>query len=164
MPGWEARWTVIEHIRDHVLPAALSLLPDRMDSPEADAMLLAIGLQESRFTHRRQVRGPARGFWQFEVGGVSGVLRHTASAEHLRNACAALHYAPAVADVHGALADNDTLACVVARLLLWTLPSPLPRDAEGAWEQYIDAWRPGKPHRGTWDAFYAQAWATLTGD
>ena len=28
-------------------------------------MLLAIGLQESRFVHRRQIGGPACGFWQF---------------------------------------------------------------------------------------------------
>lgn len=48
-----------------------------MDSTEARVMLLAIGLQESRFINRFQIvqgkpgaKGPARGFWQFEQGAV----------------------------------------------------------------------------------------------
>lgn len=52
---------------------ALSLLPERMRSKEAVVMLLAIGLQESRFVHTYQLvqgkpgaKGPARGWWQFE--------------------------------------------------------------------------------------------------
>lgn len=56
-------------------------------------MLLAIGLQESRFTFRDQVVpgkapgqvGPATGFWQFErAGGVAGVMQHPRSAEIAR--------------------------------------------------------------------------------
>ena len=53
-----------QYIRDVVIPAALHMLPGHMDSPEARAMLLAIGLQESKLTYRRQVGGPAHGFWQ----------------------------------------------------------------------------------------------------
>lgn len=146
---------MIEHVRDHVIPAAMSLLPANMDTPPARVMLLAIGLQESRFIHRKQVRGPARGFWQFETGGVSGVARHHASKDHLRGVCDALRYD--AEGVYGTIADNDTLACAVARLLLWTHPEPLPVNAQSAWEYYIDLWRPGKPHRGTWDGFYAEA-------
>src|SRR5690606_35531315 len=57
---------------------AYALLPSRMDSDRATVMLLAIGLQESRFEHRRQIKGPARGFWQFERGGgVRGVMTHS---------------------------------------------------------------------------------------
>ena len=55
----------------------LALLPKQMSSPAAIAMLLTIGLQESKFIYRRQVGGPARGFYQFEqMGGVAGVLHH----------------------------------------------------------------------------------------
>jgi hypothetical protein len=44
---------------------AAKLLPF-MDSPKARVLSAAIGHQESRFIHRRQINGPARGFWQFE--------------------------------------------------------------------------------------------------
>ena len=43
--------------RPGAITEALSLLPDRMASDEAIVMLLAIGLQESRFQHRRQLVG-----------------------------------------------------------------------------------------------------------
>lgn len=162
---------MIDLIRDHTIPLAMSLLPERMDSPEARRMVLAIGLQESRFKHRIQItkatkvtlgliRGPARGFWQFErAGGVRGVLRHPASRYVASGACQTLAYPPEEHRVWGALADNDVLACIFARLLLFTLPQPLPEigDVEGAWTQYIQAWRPGKPHRGSWNACYEQA-------
>src|SRR5690606_38643231 len=69
---------------------AYALLPSRMDSDRATVMLLAIGLQESRFEHRRQIKGPARGFWQFERGrGVRGVLTHPATAALAREVCVA---------------------------------------------------------------------------
>lgn len=40
-------------------------------------MLLTISLQESRFIHRRHIKGPAPSFWQAERGSgmVHGVLR-----------------------------------------------------------------------------------------
>ena len=70
---------------------ALGMLPAKMDTDAARVMLLAIGLQESRFEHRRQMgNGPARGFWQFEKGGgVKGCVQHPSSAHHLRQLCAA---------------------------------------------------------------------------
>ena len=68
-----------------VYAETMQLLPAKMDSPQARAMLKAIALQESRFEHRKQIGGPARGFWQFEQGGgVRGVLNHPYSREHIR--------------------------------------------------------------------------------
>ena len=145
-----------------VIFPGLALLPRRMYSPEAIAMLLAIGLQESRFTHRRQIGGPARGFYQFERGGgVAGVLRHYQTREVINNILDRLQYARDTDTSYAAIEHNDALATVYARLLLWTLPGPLPGpdDAAKAWEQYLEAWRPGKPHRQTWGDFYRQAWA-----
>ncbi len=62
-----------------------------------------------------------------------------------------------------AIEHNDILAAAFSRLLLWTLPGPLPlRGAPTAgWIAYTSAWRPGKPHRETWDVFYAQAWQLI---
>lgn len=151
---------------------ALTLLPARMDSPEAEAMVLAIALQESRLRHRRQVAGPARGYPQFElgfdrggrvVGGVAGVLAHEATRAHAQALCAALDITFAAHPVYDAMAYQDVLAAGMARLLLWTLPVPLPRrpQVDTAWAQYRAAWRPGKPHPHTWADQWAEAWQVL---
>ena len=148
----------------HALTPALRLLPPNMDSTAACAMVIAICLQESRLRHRRQTNGPARGYAQFEQGGgVRGVLTHPASKPHIRAVLSDLDY-PEGADAevcYAAIEHNDILAAAFARLLLWTLPDKLPeRDApETGWQQYIRAWRPGKPHRATWDGFFHAAWA-----
>jgi hypothetical protein len=157
---------MIDHTLRFTVPAAYTLLPARMASPAATAMLLAIGLQESRFLRRRQVQGPARGFWQFERGGIAGVLKHPATVDYIRHALVQLRYEQEATNpslCHVIVEDNDTLACVFARLLLWTVPADLPtRDAPDlAWSQYLAAWRPGKPHCGSWDALYAEAWSRV---
>lgn len=141
-----------------IIDPALSLLPDRMDSPEARALLIAIGMQESRFTHRFQVRGPARGFWQFERIGVRGVVEHRVTAGYVRQVCEALRYPVVTDDLYIAIAHNDLLAACFARLLLWQHPAPLPSldDTEGAWAYYLRQWRPGEPRRETWSKFYEQ--------
>lgn len=163
---------MIEHVVRHTIPAALSLLPTEMDTPAARAMLVAIGLQESKFLFRRQKDyGPARSFWQFEKGGVRGVLRHPSTRGHVIALLRALRYdhlvAPAtgqVANIHVALEHNDVLACAFARLNLWWLPTALPAREQSnvAWSQYLEAWRPGKPHVATWESFYSEAWERIT--
>lgn len=148
---------------------ALALLPAGMDTPAARVMLLAIGLQESRFVHRRQIGGPARGFWQFEKGsrasrgGVWGVYLHPASKDHLAALCRARSVACSPDSVYTALEYDDVLAAGVARLLLWTDPKALPAigDADAGWALYLRTWRPGKPHSKTWPALYAQAMAAV---
>lgn len=149
---------------------ALALLTPRMDSPEARVMLLAIGLQESRFTHRCQVlahggRGPARGYWQFERGGgVKGVVKHAATRHWLSGLCTARNCAFEVRAIWTRIETDDILAAGLARLLLWSDPHPLPQvdDVEGAWDLYANrCWLPGKPHRETWDRFHALACAEV---
>lgn len=153
----------------HTIPAAYHVLPERMASPEATAMLLVIGLQESKFAHRRQVRGPARGLWQFERGGgVAGVLTHRNTAHTIRNVLEALRYPADMDDYkcHTAIEHNDVLACCFARLLLWTLPDALPGrlEVERGWSQYLRSWRPGRPHMETWAGNYSLAWALVSPD
>lgn len=151
-----------DYVATFVYPAAMSLLPAEMWAREAFAMLTAIGLQESRFRFRRQYpNGPARGFWQFEMGGVEGVLEHPASRTHAAHVCEALGYAGADARaIHLAIEHNDVLACCFARLLLWTDPRPLPDMVKpnDGWLQYLATWRPGKPHASTWPSHFAMAW------
>lgn len=145
------------------LVPALSLLPPAMDTPAARAFILAICLQESGLTARRQRDGPARGLAQFEKAGVNGVLTHAASSTHAKAICAALSIQATTTSVHAALQYADVLTAVFARLLLWTLPQALParEDSSGAWSQYLSAWRPGKPHRETWATHYAHGWAVV---
>lgn len=156
---------MIFHVAQRILPAAYSLLPPEMGSRRAAGLLLAIGLQESRFRHRRQIDGPARSFWQFEMAGVGGVLSHAASREHALAALKTLCYRDvSTVDVYRAIEHNDVLACVFARLLLWTLPETLPdeHDYEEGWRQYLRAWRPGKPHVETWLGSYGVGWSLVT--
>lgn len=152
-----------ENLIQNAIAPALRLLPAKMDSDAAIAMLVGIALQESRLAHRRQVNGPARGYWQFEQGGgVRGALTHPASRLHIRSVLAALDYdiTADAADCYLAIEHNDILAACFARLLLWTLPDKLPaQTAPGSgWSQYIAAWHPGKPRRASWDGYFADAW------
>lgn len=155
-----------EVIKTAIEPA-FSLLPERMRSNEAKVMLLAIGLQESRFVHTYQIvqgkpgaKGPARGWWQFErMGGVHGVLNHATSKVHALTVCRARGVEPNARDVWEQLEHDQVLAAAFARLLLWTDPRSLPKlgDEQGAWDLYMRVWRPGKPHLRTWAACYADA-------
>lgn len=138
-----------------VIVPALERLPESMRTPRAQVLLLAIALQESGLAARRQVNGPARGLWQFEVGGVQGVLTHRASAPFAPRATAEV--------LQASLETDDQLACRVARLLLYTLPTALPPlgQAELGWAQYTAAWRPGKPRAITWARNYRAALETV---
>ena len=156
------------NVPKHVVQAvheALRLLPPAMDSKEARVMLYAIGLQESRFTHRAQVidgggKGPARGYWQFERGGgVTGVLRHPASRFWANSVCNARNVPAQPLNVWLKLETDDVLAAALARLLLFTDPARLPAVGEQAdsWSYYMRNWRPGKPHPRTWPECYGAA-------
>lgn len=143
-----------------IYKATAAMLPPKLDTQAAWAMLFAISQQESRLDERRQIGGPARSFWQFELGGIRGVLNHQASQPLIRTVLDRLDYNYDPQTSYTAIEHNDVLAFAYARCLLWTLPGALPtaQQPDQGWAQYIDAWRPGKPHRATWDAFYRKAW------
>lgn len=148
-----------------ILPALneLATLGIRSSVPAA-RFLLAIALQESGLQHRRQVvaggaeNGPASSFWQFEQGGgCKGVLSHRSSAAHMKSICETFNVQPMPAALWEAMRYQDIVAAAAARLLVYTLPSELPKTAEEGWAQYIAAWRPGKPHESTWSGHWATA-------
>ena len=163
----------LHQITSAAINPALALLPGKMDSREARVLLLAIGLQESRFEHRFQVvqgrpgaKGPARGYWQFELGtaaskgGVWGVFLHPATNGLLKAVATARGILASPTNIWQAIESDDVLAAAVARLLIYTDPLQLPAlgDAAGAWQLYARrCWRPGKPHPETWPGYYAQA-------
>lgn len=133
----------------------------------ARVLLMAIAGQESAWAARLQVPvAYARSFWQFERGGgVAGVLSHPASSGRIKSVCAWLFIPCSVDVVYDAMAWNDVLAASMARLLLFTDPRALPAvgEIDAAWDYYIRCWRPGAPHRSTWDARYATALAAVRG-
>lgn len=149
------------------------LLPSRFDTVAARHQLISISGQEADLRHRWQVvdanrpnvRGPARGLWQFELGtersrgGVWGVYLHPASRPWLEHACGVAGVAFNPRAVWLALEANDGLACAVARALLLTDPRPLPGpgQVQAAWDCYNRNWRPGKPHPDDWPDNYARA-------
>lgn len=148
-----------EIIQDAYLPA-IDLI-GVSDTPQARVMMLAIGLQESRFLYRRQIgNGPATGFWQFERGGgVKGVLNHQASKYKAHDLCKARGVDPVSQNVWAQLETDDVLAAGFARLLLLTDPRALPaiNQTQAAWDCYLRNWRPGKPHPQTWQTCHNQA-------
>lgn len=163
----------LEEVQRKILDPALSFLPREMDSKKARVLLLAIGLQESEFIHRYQkvqgkplAKGPARSFWQFEVGtaisrgGVTGVMLHLTSRYWLQQLCES-HKVPFQAKaIWQAIETNDLLAAGLARLLIFTDAKKLPEigDKAGAWELYAKrCWRPGKPHPESWDSNHGKA-------
>lgn len=160
----------LSEIRERAIAPALAMLPARMNSPQAEIMLLAIGLQESGLIHRHQIGGPAHGLLQFERGGgVRGVMTHPASKDHAARICVERGVEPTVVAAFDAIEFDDVLAMAFGRLLLWTDPHPLPaeHDVDGAFELYLRTWRPGAHSRGTpaqrqdlrskWGRHYARA-------
>lgn len=165
-------------IPNHVTQAvqkALYSLPAQMASEPARVMLYAIGLQESRFLHRRQMiekggrlvpEGPAKGYWQFERGGgCKGVITHKASRYWMHHICEMRHIQFDSMSLWNALENDDVTAAAAARLLLFTDPFKLPAigDEDGAWDLYVRVWRPGKPHRQTWSNLYGTAVSQVIG-
>jgi hypothetical protein len=148
------------HFLAFAINPALWLLPPKMTSDNARAMVLAVCWQESRLAVRRQQpTGPARSYAQFELVGVAGVIAHRASRAHAAHVCGLLDIEPDVATIYRAIEFNDVLCAAFARLLLWTLPDALPSrlQVERGWSQYLRAWRPGKPHAASWPESFAVA-------
>lgn len=130
-------------------------------------MIIAIGLQESGFLHRRQQpTGPARSFFQFELIGIVGLCQHHRSTIFLRDLCERMSLEFNPETIHEAIEHNDVLAIACARRLLAQSPQSLPgRDEpERAWQEYLKLWRPGQPRPAKWGAYWQQAWEIVEGN
>lgn len=153
----------------NALRPALALLPPVMTSDRAEALILAICLQESRLRHRRQIvsgstNSPARGYAQFERdGSVKGVMTHPKTQAYAEAICATLDVPWERQTIWTALEYHDILACAFARLNLWWDPRALPVQSDPAtgWQIYLHTWRPGKPHPETWVWCWGLAWEAV---
>lgn len=134
-------------------------------SAGGERFMLAIAMQESgaNLTARFQgspaeVAGPAKGWWQFELAGVTGVLNHNATAAHTARFAERCHVVLNAPAIYRAIEGHDVLAAGIARLLIWTDPQALPADEGKGWERYLWLWRPGKP----WVDMWPRNWAVAT--
>lgn len=150
-------------------------------SASARVLVMAIAGQEGRWKHRRQVgigqynpqQVGARSCWQGEkTGGMILSVHHPETATKAAALLQSLDISepnlnqwvmPTDQTIYEAIAWQDTLACGLARLLLWTDPAPLPDywDKAAGWQYYERLWRPGAPHPETWSALHDQAMAAV---
>jgi hypothetical protein len=158
-----------------LLPATLALYPASYNTPPARAMLLAIAGVESEFLHRQQlvgsfrrwwesINGPAASYFQIERIGIRGVLEHRRAGPMLRDVLAELGYPPELEVIWMAIKYDIVLAVVVARLILWIDPEPLPGfgEPQKAYAYYLRTWRPGKPCSfEKWLIWYERAWSVV---
>lgn len=137
--------------------AAFQLLPAKMDTRPARVILAAIGFQESGYKVRIQYgNGPARSYWQFEKGGIKGVMLHAASVRLAVSVCEARGVEFNSSAIWKAMETDDVLGAAFARLLMFTDPKPLPDNQTDAWEMYAKRlWRPGEPHPDKWPSSWA---------
>jgi hypothetical protein len=143
------------------------VVPKAFDTPAAEVMLLSIALQESACKYRFQIKGPARGFWQFERrGGFRGVLQHSSSKPIIEDLLLAAALPLDEEQLWGALPYSELAQVFFARLLLWTVPKPLPPigEQQTAWKYYENTWRPGKPHPLAWAKNYTAAMDAVSYD
>lgn len=139
--------------------AALSYLPARMSSYNAHRMMMAICYQESDLAHRRQQpHGPARGYAQFELGGLLGIMRHPATAHHFAKVATELDLVDLTPEeLHAALEHHDVWMMACTRLNLWWYAAPLADEQEEGLRQYLAIWRPGKAKPEKWPGSWASA-------
>ena len=153
-----------EALQKIVAPTML-LLPQQYDTRAARVMLLATGLQESRFKHIVQIRGPARGYWMFELIAIRDVMER--QKRLAMDLCSQLRVPFDENAIYAALPSNHFLAAGFARLFYLTdphaLPVPIKDNADLGWHTYLRVWRPGKPHRHTWNAFWDAAIEVTSG-
>jgi hypothetical protein len=141
----------------------LSLLPGYMVCDQSRVQLMSIAGVETNWAARAQKvedgPPPALGYWQFQADGVAGVLE--AQRSLMTAVCATLDIPPT--SIWSAIQYNDPLACVVARLLLWSDREALPAigDANGGFDYYVRNWRPGKPDKTRWGPAYSTACSTV---
>jgi len=147
---------------DLVLAPSASTLP-LDNSLESRVMLMAIAGQESAWTDRIQIGGPARGYWQFDMTAILDLLADPSLGPGLQASCAVWDIPSDPTTLYQALAWHDPIAYEAARRLLLADPAPLPAvgDETGALACYLKNWNPGDPKPATWPAIYAQAVAVV---
>lgn len=134
-----------------IRPTLATMRVDRLN--ERAILLLAIAMQESGLTFRRQMpSGPARSWWQIEPPTARDTLTRHAGARTMAEQLGC-------SDLESALQWCDALGCAIAAGLVHLCPLklPMPGEESYSWTYYLRAWRPGKPDANRWPKAYRAA-------
>ncbi len=150
---------MLEAILEQIIEPGLALLPPALNGDDASVLLLATGLQESRFCYRRELGGYGLGYWKLHADKVARVFAHAGCREPLERLCEAVGVECTPRAVHAALEYNDQLATAITRLLLHTATRRLPAQAhpEQAWLLYLQLWKPALPRHLSWTPLHRNA-------
>ena len=139
--------TPTDFYRTILAPAAEFCAPilAARDCPEARCMLLAIAGQESGWRNIHQDGGPAVDPWQHEIGSIRALKLNITTQRYMHSMARAVGCGTDPDSIYAALLGDMRLAYGCARLLLWTVPQPLPAigDHTETLRQYRWTWRPG---------------------
>ena len=126
---------------------------------------MAIAGIESGWQTRVQVPGgAARSYWQLEqYGAILDVMNDPTASPVVTAFCDAWDIPTDGTTLFDAVAYLDPLAYLIARLALWQVVAPLPAigDSTGAYNYYLNVWRPGTPRPDAWPEIYYQAVALV---
>lgn len=134
-------------------------------SVEEHTMLLAIAGVESAWSQRtQQPVAYAHSFYQFERGGVLGLMRDDETSKQVAVLCgmASVPFQSTAIWNYMAKPEADNFSAAMARLLLWTDPRPLPKNEVDGYQCYLRLWRPGAPYKDRWLSVYGQAVAAIS--
>lgn len=130
------------------------------DDNEGRLLMLAYAGQETIWENTQQWGGgPGRGPWQLDEPTIGLVLTNPASSIIMHAVCGSIGLPADAAVVYQSLLQRPRLSATIARGDIWCDPRPLAPygNAQAAWEQYDEEWRPGRPHPAYWARFYYAA-------
>lgn len=164
-------------LRNHTIPAAMCLLPQAMDGQGWRSLLAAIAIAESGMSERMPESGDGVGWFRLSPAHIEALTKAPDIAPVLKGFIAACGYAGSNAKALGkAVADNDVLACGLARLLIESVSAYMvsgegdsePYDRQSitaAAEVWAGLWRDGKIPETEADVLaWRHAWARGWGE
>jgi hypothetical protein len=88
-------------------------------------------------------------------------IKHPKAGPMMRQILEAYNVEATAPAMWEAMRYQDIVAAAAARLLVYTLPGALAATQDEGWNQYVSAWRPGKPHPESWPKNWMLAGAAV---
>lgn len=116
----------LSEIKHGVVSRALAILPRAMGGASAVNGLTGIGAKESQwFRYSRQIGGPALGYWMVEPETHDDIWDHFLAYRYdIRFTI--MNYLGSARPYAEMMVADPVYACMMARLVLWRHPDPLP--------------------------------------
>ena len=142
-----------------IVRPTLRWLGEKYATHEAEVLLIAIAIQESRLAARRQQpSGPARSYWQIEPQTAKAVYLKWGTGQRALDKLGLRPVTLLIAKEQ--MEWSEVGSCIIARGILYLDSKPLPwvGNEDAAWDYYANrTWRPGKPRHNAWQQSYSTA-------